>query len=190
MMVMGWTLRGVPRGRVTGVFRDWSNATWAIQALERAGFEQHAVQLRRLGVWRPSQVFRTAQKLCASIDRRGAGGARLGAAIVAVMAIAAELGLVSLPGVGRVGTGVGAAAAPGGLLGASLGGAAGNLIGWIVGGPATIRVTVVCGDRCDLARAILVEAGASGLTSVGRRSQDLHWGGSRESKPARQGRRA
>lgn len=171
MLVIGWTLRGVPRGRVTGVFRDWSDATWAIEALERAGFERHAVQLRGLGVRRPTQVFRTAQKLYASIDRLDVGGAPLGAATLAVVAIAAELGLVSLPGGGRVGTGVGAAAATGGLLGASLGGAAGNLIGWIVGAPATIRVTVACGDRCDLARAILVEAGASGLTNVGRRSQ-------------------
>jgi hypothetical protein len=164
MMIVGWTSRGLPCGRVTGVFRDWSDATWAIEMLERAGFEPHAVRLRGLGVRRPTQVFRTAQKLCASIDRLDVGGAPVGAAITTVMAIAAELGLVSLPGVGRVGTGVGAAAATGGLLGASLGGAAGNLIGSILAGAAAIRVTVACGDRCDLARAILVEAGARGIS--------------------------
>jgi hypothetical protein len=151
MMVVGCTSRGIPRGRVIGVFRDWSDATWAIEALERAGFERHAVRRRVLSVRRPAQVFRTAQKLCASINRLDVGVAPLGAALVAVVAIAAELGLVSRPGVGRVGTGVGAAAATGGLLGASLGGAAGNLINWIVTGAATIRVTVACGDRCDLA---------------------------------------
>jgi hypothetical protein len=171
MMIVSWTPRGVPRGRVIGVFRDWSDATWAIEALERAGFERSAVRVRGLGVRRPARVFRTAQKLCARIDRFGVGGAALGAAIVAVVAISAEFGLVSVPGVSRVGTGVGAAATTGGLLGASLGGAAGNLLNWIAADAATIRVTVACGDCCDLAHAILVEAGASGLTSVGRRPQ-------------------
>jgi hypothetical protein len=51
-MVVGWTSRGLPCGRVGGVFRDWSDATWAIEALERAGFEPHAVGLAGLGLRR------------------------------------------------------------------------------------------------------------------------------------------
>jgi uncharacterized protein (TIGR02271 family) len=156
-------------GTVVGLFQDQPSAEAAIQRLKAAGFTEQQIGVAVRDRERQETLTEGTGTQAAEDATKGAVG---GGVVGGVIGLLAGVGALAIPGVGPIIAG-GALAST--LAGAGIGAAAGGLIGALVGmgvpeedaqffergfKEGGILVTVQAGDRTEVARQALVEAGA------------------------------
>lgn len=156
-------------GTVVGLFQDQPSAEAAIQRLKAAGFTEQQIGVAVRDRERQETLIEDTGTQAAEEATKGAVG---GGVVGGVIGLLAGVGALAIPGVGPIIAG-GALAST--LAGAGIGAAAGGLIGALVGmgvpeedaqhfergfKEGGILVTVQAGDRTEVARQALTEAGA------------------------------